>query len=246
MESNELRRLLLVATIVALSLTALIAIVALLAADFGETELRILATTAGFGLVSLIAMRGTVLLDQRRQQTLGRVVIGLSALAFLIEIWAVWLDTSDSAPWKSYVCVIAAAAALGQIAGMIGRRRPTDPPSIGPLVWASGACAVVLALMAINAAVAEVDDAGYYQAFGVVTVLDVLGIALQPVVRRLGGPAQSASTEPLPGNRFVCVLADGRRIERNAGGDVPDAVASALRELREHDERVTRIEFGVD
>ncbi len=181
MEGDALRRFLLVATIAALSLTALIAIVALLAADFGETELRILATTAGFGLVSLIAMRGTALIDQRRQQALGRAVIGLSALAFVVELWAVWLDTDNSAAWKSYVCVIAAAAAVGQIAGMIGRRRPTDPPSIAPLVWASATCAVVLALMSISAAVAEIDDAGYYQLFGVVAVLDVLGIALQPV-----------------------------------------------------------------
>jgi hypothetical protein len=243
-EGDALRRFLLVATIAALSLTALIAIVALLAADFGETELRILATTAGFGLVSLIAMRGTALIDQRRRQALGRAVIGLSALAFVVELWAVWLDTDNSAAWKSYVCVIAAAAAVGQIAGMIGRRRPTDPPSIGPLVWASGVCAVVLALMAISAALGEIDDAGYYQLFGVVTVLDVLGIALQPVVRRLGGPAPKAEAAPPSGNRFVCVLADGQRIERDAGADLPDAVATALRGLRERGEQVTRIEFG--
>jgi hypothetical protein len=244
MESDALRRLLLVATIVALSLTALIAIVALLAADFGETELRILATTAGFGLVTLIAMRGTALLDQQRQQALGRAVIGLCGLAFVVELWAVWLDTDNSAAWKSYVCVIAVAAALGQIAGMIGRRRPTDPPSIAPLVWASGICAVVLALMATTAAVAEIDDAVYYQLFGAVTVLDVLGIALQPVVRRLGGPAPAPATAPFPGDRFVCVLADGRRIERDAGADLPNAVASALRELGDRGERITRIDFG--
>jgi hypothetical protein len=244
MENDALRRLLLVATIAALSLTALIAIVALLAAEFGETELRILATTAGFGLVSLIAMRGTALLDQRRRQALGRAVIGLSALAFVVELWAVWLDTDNSAAWKSYVCAIAAAAALGQIAGMIGRRRPTDPPAIAPIVWASATCAVILALMAINAAVGEVDDAGYYQLFGVVTVLDVLGIALQPVVRRLAGPAPAATAAPPRGNGFVCVLANGRKIEHDAGADLPDAVASALRELRERGEHVTRIDFG--
>jgi hypothetical protein len=243
MENDELRRLLLVATIVALSLTALIAIFALLAADFGETELRILATTAGFGLVSLIAMRGTVLLDQGRRQTLARAVIGFSALAFVIELWAVWLDTDNSAAWKSYVCAIAIATGLGQIAGMLARRRPTDPPSIGPLVWASGICAIVLALMAISAAVGEIDDAGYYQLFGVVTVLDVLGIALQPVVRRLGGPPPTAPATRRA-DRFVCVLANGQTLERDAGADLPDAVAKAIRELHEGGERVTRIELG--
>jgi hypothetical protein len=241
MENEELRRVLLVATIAALSLTALIAIVALLAAEFGETELRILATTAGFGFTSLLAMRGTVLLDQRRHQTLARTVIGLSALAFIVELWAVWIDSNSSAPWKSYVCVVAVATALAQIAGMIARRRATDPPSIATIVWASGTCAVVLALMAIAAAIAEIDSAGYYQLFGVVAVLDVLGIALQPVVRRLGAPAASA----LPAaDKFACVLADGRRIERDAGSDLPTAVSSVLRELQDRNERITRIEFG--
>jgi hypothetical protein len=98
--------------------------------------------------------------------------------------------------------------------------------------------------MAVSAAVAEIDDAVYYQLFGAVTVLDVLGIALQPVVRRLGGPAPAPATAPLPEDRFVCVLADGRRIERAGSVDLPEAVAKALRELQEHDERVARIEFG--
>jgi hypothetical protein len=241
MEKDELRRVLLVATIAALSATALIAIIALLAAEFGETELRILATTAGFGFASLLAMRGTVLLDQRRYETLASIVITLSALTFIVELWAVWIDSDNSAPWKTFVCVVAVTTALAQIAGMLGRRRPADPPSIGPLVWASGACAVVLALLAVNAALMEIGDAGYWQLFGVVAVLDVLGIALQPVVRRLGEPAKAP---PPRSGDFVCVLADGRRVERKTGSDLPDAVARALRELHERDEHVTRIEFG--
>lgn len=244
MDKARIRRLLLVATVAALSLTALIAIVALLAADFGDTELRILATTAGFGLVSLIAMRGTVLLDQNRQTRLAQVVIGASAVAFLAELWAVWLDTDRPAAWKSYVCAIAVATALGQIAGMLARRRPADPTSIGLLVWASGICAVVLALMAITAAIAEIDDAGYYQAFGVIAVLDVLGVALQPVVRRLGAPSTARVQPGTATDRFVCVLADGRTVERTAGTDLPDAVASALREAAERGDRVIRIELG--
>jgi hypothetical protein len=240
MERDKLRRVLLVATIAALSLTALIAIVALIAADFGEVELRILATTAGFGFASLLAMRGTVLLDQQRHETLASVVITLSALTFIVELWAVWIDSDDSAPWKSFVCVVAVTTALAQIAGMLARRRPSDPPSIRVLVWAAGTCAVVLALMAVNAALSEVDDAGYYQLFGVVAVLDVLSVALQPVVRRLGAPTPQAPAA----NRFACVLSDGRRIERDAGADLPGAVASALRELQDGNERVTRIEFG--
>ena len=132
MERDQLRRALLIATIAALSLTALIAIVALIAAEFGETELRVLATTAGFGFATLLAMRGTVLLDQGRHQTLARVVIGLSALAFVIELWPVWINSDDSAPWKSYVFVIALAVALAQYRGDAsgGGVRPTRRRSV--------------------------------------------------------------------------------------------------------------------
>jgi hypothetical protein len=232
--------MLLIATISALSLTALIAIVALIAAEFGETELRILATTAGFGFSTLLAMRGTLLLDQGRHQTLARAVIGLSALAFIVELWPVWINSDDSAPWKSYVCVIAVAVALAQIAGMLGRRRASDPPSIRVLIWAAGIFAVALAAMAILAALAEISEAGYYQLFGVIAVLDVLAIALQPVVRKLGTPAPATRG----GERFVCVMSNGRRVERSAGLDLADSVAQALRELHGHDERVIRIELS--
>jgi hypothetical protein len=242
MQKAELRRLLLVATVTALSVTALIAIVALLAGDFGDTELRIMGTTAGFGLCALIATRGTALLDLNRYVTLARAVIGLSALAFLIELWVVWVDDDSEAGWKSYVCAIALAVALGQIAGMIARQRDTDPPALRVIVWAAGACAIVLAAMGCLAALAEIDTAGYYQAFGVVAVLDILGVVLLPVVRRLGTPRPSATDKS--GSGFTVVLADGRRSEHEVRGDLPEEVAAALREARGRGERVARIELG--
>lgn len=246
MENAGLRRALLVATVAALSATALLAIVALLAGDFGDVELRILATTGGFALSSLIATRGTALLEQGRFLPLGRAVIGLSALAFLSELWVLWIDDDSDAGWKTYVCAIAIAGALGQIAGMIARRRPSDPPSVRAIVWAAAACALILAAMACLAALAEIDSAGYYQAFGAIVVLDILGVVLQTVIRRLGSPVQSASGTgpPIAQGRFVLFLDDGRRIEEDAGSDLPEAVGTSLREAYARGERVTRIELG--
>jgi Na+-transporting NADH:ubiquinone oxidoreductase subunit NqrB len=242
MEELDIRRLLLVATVTALCATALVAIMALLIGGFDDTQLRILATTGGFGLVSLIATRGTALLDQGRNEALARSVLALSALAFVVEVWVIWIDTDSEAAWKSFVCAIAAAGATGQIAGTIARRRPTDPPSLTPLIWAAGACAVILAFMACFAALAEVDEAGYYQLFGAIAVLNILGVLLQPVIRRLGRPApvDRGAPDMRPG-RFIVVLADGRRVEHEPGSDLPNAIASAL---RTHGERVSRIELG--
>ena len=234
----DLRRPLLVAAIGALSLTALIAIIALLAGNFGDTELRILATTGGFGLSSLLAMRGTALLDQRRHVALGRTVAAVSALSFLCLLWILWIDDDSEAAWKSYVCTIAIAAALAQIAGMLSSTRSGDPPSIRPLILAAGATAAVVAGMACGAALGEVSRAGYYRFFGVVVVLDAFLVALQPVVRRLGrGKPAVASTQ----DRFTLVFSDGRRVEHGASADLPDSVARALRSAPGD---VTRIELG--
>ncbi len=239
MQDAKLRRLLLVGAITTLSATAIIAIVALLVGDFADTELRILATTGGFGFSSLIAMRGTALLDQRRHIALGRLVISLSALSFLIELWILWVDDDSEFGWKSYVCSISAAIALAQIAGMLSRRRTTDPKWIPRLVWAAGTSAIVATALGWTAALGEIGRAGYYRALGAVVVLNVFLVLLQPVLRRLGQPAAIGR----PGRRFVLVYADGNRIEREAE-NLPDAVARALREAEQSGARLSRIELG--
>ena len=243
MEQTELRRLLLVATVSGLSLTALVAIFALLAGDFDETQVRILATTGGCGLASLLAMPGTRLLEQGRQVDLGRLVVALAALSFVLELWAVWIATDSETSWKAFGVAVSFTVALAQIANSLARRRPSDPESIRLLALGAGVCAIVLALLVSYAALAEVDDSGYYRFLGVVAVLDVLLAALQPVVRRFGAPA--APTPSARASSFVCVLADGRRVRPNSSTrDLPSAVAAALRDFERHGERVRRIELG--
>jgi hypothetical protein len=241
-ERAELRRLFLVATVSALSLTALVAIFALVAGNFDETQVRILATTGGFGLASLLATPGTRLLEQGRYVDLGRLVVFLTALTFVLELWAVWIATDSEVSWKAFAVALSATVAVAQIASSIARRRASDPESIPLLGLGAGVCVLVLAMLASIAALAEVDDSGYYRLVGVVGVLDVLLVSLQSVVRRLGGvPAASGASAP----SFVCVLADGRRIRPHASArDLPSAVAAALRELERRGERVRRIELG--
>jgi hypothetical protein len=235
------RRFLLLSLVTALSATALVAIAAVLGGAFGDTEWKVLATTGGFALASLFAMRGTILLDQGRHRDLGWAVVGLSALAFLLELKVVWIDTGDSAvTWKALAITAGFAGALGQIATSLARSRPSDPPSLRPLRWASGTCALAVEALITFAAIAEVDSGGYYRFLGAVFILDVLLVALESVVRRLGTkPAVAAGHAA-----FVCILADGRQVRREAREhDLPEAVASALRELVARGERVRSIEL---
>jgi hypothetical protein len=186
-------------------------------------------------------MRGTILLDHGRHRDLGWTVVALSALAFLLEVKVVWIDEGDSeVTWKALAITAGLAGALGQIATSLARRRPTDPPSLRPLSWAAGACALTVEALIAFAAIEEVDDGDYYRFLGAVFILDVLLVALESVVRRLGArPAIPAGHAA-----FVCVLADGRQVRREAREhDLPNAVASALRELAARGERVRSVEL---
>jgi hypothetical protein len=236
------RRILLLAVVAALSITALVAILALLAGNFDETDGKILATTGGFALASLFAMRGTILLDLGHHRRLGWSVVGLSALAFLLELKVVWIDDwgDSEVTWQALAITAGFAGALGQIATSLARRRPTDPPSIRPLSRAAGACALTVEAMIAYAVIARVTEAGYYRLLGAVFILDVFLVALESVVRRLGARPEV----PTGHTAFVCVLADGRQIRREARQhDLPNAVASALRELAVRGERVRSIEL---
>lgn len=236
MAQSEWRRVLLIATVTALCGTALIAILSLVTGSFDDTQLRVLATTGGFGLMSLIASRGTPLLEHDRHRTLGWAVILASALTFVALFLALWTAPDEEAAWKAFVCLLAVAGALGQIAGMLARRRASDPESIHLLNVAASILAVVLAAMTWNAALSEVEELAYYQLFGALAVLNVLALALQPVVRRLGTPSRDA-----PGGSFVLVLSDGRRLEHRVTNDLPAEVANSL---RRHGDQVERIELG--
>ncbi len=237
------RRVLLRAVVTALTVTALVAISALLAGDFGETEWKVLATTSGFALASLFALRGTILLDRGIHRRLGWTVVALSALAFLLLLKVLWVDDGGSEwTWKTLTVAAGLAGALGQIATSISRRRPSDPPSIRPLSAAAAVCALTVELLIAAAAIDEIDDGAFYRFLAAVFVLDVLLVALESVVRRLGTPASAAAPRG-----FALVLADGRRVRPEVHErDRPAAVAAALRDLEAKGEQVSWIDLRAE
>ena len=234
----DVRRLFLVAVVVSLCATAVIAIVTLLLGDFGETEGRILLTTAAISLYSLLSLPAGALLDQGRLQPLALANLALAVLGFLLAMNLVWIQWDDAgdASWKSLVVVTAAAGALAQAGGVESRRRDGDPEWVRRLAIASHASAVLFAALISIAALEEVEDDGYYRALGVVAVANVLLVALQPVLRRLGGAVANV-------HRLACVTEGGRRVERELPArDFAAAAEQAIRELERGGERVARVE----
>ena len=194
METSLARRLILRMLIASLCVTAGLAIITLLAGDFDETAGRILATTAFVSLYSLIGLPGGVLLDQGRARLLAWVLVSLASLSFLLAMAAVWGDGDDL--WKPLVVTSAFAGACAQIAAATSRRREPDGRAVDRLYLASIVLGFLLAGLISYAAVAEVDDSGYYRFLGAVAVANVLSALLQPIVRRMAPaapPAEGAS-----------------------------------------------------
>jgi len=179
------KRALLRAIVASLTTTALLAIGILLFGHFGQTESRILTTTmllAGFGLLALPA---GFLFDQGRLTGLAWVVLALASAGFALSVALVW--TGDDPPEelaKTAATIAALAVASTQVAALAARRTNRDPESVRLLFLASTALALVLASLVGLAVWAEIGSSGFYRALGAVVVLDVLLVALHPILLR--------------------------------------------------------------
>jgi hypothetical protein len=223
--SDDARRLLVRLVVVSLVATAGAAVVALLAGDFGDTQLRVILTTGAVSLYGLMALPAGVLLEQRRLTALAQVSALAVVVAFVLLLYLIWFEWDDAGEtaWKSVVVTTTAAGVLAQAAAALSRRRDDDPPSVVRLTGASIAAAAALGALIVLAVLREIDDSGYYRFLGAVAVADVLLLALPPVLRR----ARPASAPARTDGRIRLVVeveADGAgAIEREAerhGGQV--------------------------
>jgi hypothetical protein len=222
--------------VASLCATAALAIGILLFGEFGATQGRILTSTLLVGAFGLLGVPAAVLLDQGRHRRLALANGALAAaglLLMLVVIW--WGDDPPVALARSALSVTAFALAAGQIAALGARRRRTDPSSVRRLYLASTAIAVVLAAMAGAAIWLEIESLAYYRVLGALAVLDVLLVALQPILAKVHARETTLHTLRLE------VEPDGAVELTVAGEDFARAVASAIRQAERSGGRVVRI-----
>jgi MFS family permease len=186
------RRLILLAAAGSLCVTAGLAIAILLFSEFGETQARILGTTALIGLYGLLALPAGILIDQHRLHRLAAGVLALCAIGFAVALAALWTSDPpaalDNAVWTTGLF----AAASTQTAALAARRTARDPAVVKRLFIASTALAVTIAAMLAGAMWAELEDETYFRFLGAIAVADVLAVALQPILYRLRGTEEPA------------------------------------------------------
>jgi len=223
------------AIVVSLTTTALLAIGILLFGGFGETEGRILATTALLTGYALLALPAALLLDQSRFPRLAATVIALAVAGFALALAAVWTSRPSDELGKSVTTVTVFAVAATQTSALAARRRARDPSFVPRLFAVSCVLALVLAALATVAAWAEIDDSLYFRIFAALAVLDVLLVVLPPVLA-LARPAGAI-------HRVRIVAEPGEEIEITIeAADFAAAAARAIRTVERDGRRVLRLE----
>lgn len=210
------RRVLLMGIVVSLTATALLAVGILLFGEFGETEGRILGTTAMLAGYGLLALPAGFLLDQGRLHSLVWALLALAVAGFSLGATAVWTDAGDTFG-KSVLTVTVFAVAATQTAAQLAGHRTTR--TLFPL---SVALVLVVAAMATAAAWGEIGSGVYWRFLGAIAVLDVLTVALQPIL--------TAGRAGRGAYRVRVAVAGGEEIELLV--DAADFAAAAAKAIR--------------
>jgi hypothetical protein len=208
-----------------LSVSALLAMGILLFGRFGETEGRILATTALLAGYGLLALPAAVLLEQGRRAPLASAVAVLSgagAVLALVSIW--WSSGSPDALGKAVATVTVCAVAATQTAALSARRQQHDPKAVLRLFALSIVLAGVIAVMFALLIWTETDGGAGFRVLAALVVLDVLVVALQPILAR--------ARPVLPVHHLHIALATGETVVLDvAAPDLATAAARAIRQL---------------
>lgn len=226
------RRITVIVIIVSLSVTAIIGIVTLLTASFGELQGKILLTTLLMAAFSITALCHLAVVG-RALRVVGYVGIAVSALAFLagaLLIWRNWDEVEGA--WDTLLkaffvlTVLSASFAHANLLLLLGDRRS---PVIRLGLFATVGLIALVALLLILPIVTEGDIPGpdgelYWRIFGVVAILDVLGTIVLPIIGRFvrDGGILTVRLDPDAAAKVVRIAA-ARSLRREAV--VADAIA---------------------
>lgn len=227
---KDIRRVAIVFIIVSLSIAALVGIVTLLTAEFGEIQVKIILTTllvAGFSITALchLAVVGRTL------RIVGFVGIAMSALALITGIVLIWggFDNWNAVlenALKAFAVfgVLAVSLAHANLLLLLEQRRN---PALRIALFSTVGLIAVLAVLILLPILSDGrigESELYWRTLGVVAILDVLGTIVLPVVGRLtrDGTAVASVTIRLQGDAAAKV---GRLATTT--GTTPQAVVEA-------------------
>jgi hypothetical protein len=229
--------MLLLAVAVLLSVSAFLAIGILLVGGFGRTEGRVLATTALLAGYGLVGLSPTILLDQRRWIRLALTGLGLAAVGASLAVVSVWTNRPSDGLGRTVGSVTAFALASAQACALTARRRLHDPPVVRRLFALSLPLAFAVASMFTALLWTHSGAHGYARLLGALAVLDLLIVALQPIL------ARARPLEAFYRLRIVVEPAETLELDIEAI-DLATAAAKAIRTVEHNGRRIVRLEVA--
>lgn len=178
MDYAELRRMSLKLFLGFLGITALIAIVSVLAGEFGEIQGKILVTTVTISVASIFSMSCAGFIEKRKLPQPGICGIVLSICAALLLLAGIWSEVGSEAYWKATIT-------FGVLAFAFAHALLLSLPELDDrqhwIQTVSSVCIGLLALLIVIAVWADIEREEYYRipaAVAIIVGLETLAIPL--------------------------------------------------------------------
>lgn len=171
-----------------------LAIVIVLAGNWGWLETHILLTTGVIALTSVLGMACGAAIARVRAWGLPGIGIGLAVLAAGLLIIGIWVEPTDSAYWKATTTVSILAVAFAHTS-LLALARLQD--SLRWIQLAAYGAVFLFAFILIGILITETSNDGVVRFLAVVGILDAAFTLLVPVVHFLNRRAPSGAPEPM-------------------------------------------------
>ena len=195
MSPRELRRTFLWSAVGCLAITAFVAILAILSGDFGETQVRVLATSGAVSGASVCAMACAAFRERGCVPVLGTLGIAVAGVALVVVLATVWQHRPGEAWLRA--TALAAIWSVG-VAHAELLLLPRLAAQHGWLQVAAVAAVVVLATELSMVILGDWSNHAAGRATAVLAVVVALLTLVVPIVARLGSeaPARTRTAEP--------------------------------------------------
>jgi len=198
---KEIRTFFLKAFIAFLGLTALVAIICVLSGDFGDLQVKILATSFTISAASICSMSCAAFIEKRKATVIGLIGILLSAAAAVMVFILIWAELNNNTQYRKFlvtlvVLAIAHAHAFLLLLPELGDSRK----------WIQNASSVsigTLALLIVVAVWGEIEAEAYYRILSAVAIIVGLETLVVPILMKL------ARQDGQKGERLVLEKVEG-------------------------------------
>jgi hypothetical protein len=219
----DLRRVVVGVTVSSFTFAALLGVLALLGSDFGETQLRVLATTTVVGCCSMLMLCYLATWGSRYGWcgAAGALADLLASVLALVLVWADWDSFVGETLSRSFGVSVVAALTLAQVCllAVLAARRT----SLGTLLWGTVVLAALLAVVVSGLILGADADESTVRFIGIVAILDVLGTLVTIALGVFGRDGRSLTVTLTP-----YAAARLRALARQTGRPVPDLVDDAV------------------